>query len=262
MSFQTMTVTSPPTRGPEVTRRQRVLDGRNAIDHDLLKGRVDGVFGPETGRACIRAKYWLGFPLKEQTATYGERLERYLTGKRKLPRTYQERRDQRLLDARKPPLATRAFAQALKDVGMKEHPAGSNRCPISERWGILGPWCAMAVSTWYLRAGSTAFKMHRDWAFVPFMLAAAHHGNQGLALTRAEHVVHGDVVTFDWDNDGVADHVGLFAEWIVRGASFRTIEGNTGVGNDSNGGEVMRRQRKVSDVALHGGQLGFIHVAR
>jgi hypothetical protein len=42
----------------------------------------------------------------------------------------------------------------------------------------------------------------------------------------------------------------------VEGRSFQAIEGNTGMGNDSNGGEVMRRQRLVSQV------VAFVRVGR
>ena len=46
------------------------------------------------------------------------------------------------------------------------------------------------------------------------------------------------------------DHVGI----VVRalGTALETVEGNTAVGNDSDGGEVMRRRRSSADVALFG----------
>jgi hypothetical protein len=56
-------------------------------------------------------------------------------------------------------------------------------------------------------------------------------------------------VIFDWDG-GLPDHVGI----VVRaaGGALQTVEGNTGVGNDSNGGEVMRRQRRLGQAAGFG----------
>ena len=59
----------------------------------------------------------------------------------------------------------------------------------------------------------------------------------------------GDIAIFDWDG-GLPDHVGI----VVRAHPTRidTVEGNTAVGNDSDGGEVMRRSRPRADVALFG----------
>ena len=56
----------------------------------------------------------------------------------------------------------------------------------------------------------------------------------------------GDIVFFDWNKDGRYDHTGIFESFIEGYAYFNCIEGNTAVGNDSNGGNVMRRIRSVS----------------
>jgi len=54
----------------------------------------------------------------------------------------------------------------------------------------------------------------------------------------------GDIVVYTHGQG----HIGLFDKWInrVRG-EFQTVEGNTSFGSDSNGGQVMVRQRKVGD---------------
>jgi hypothetical protein len=52
----------------------------------------------------------------------------------------------------------------------------------------------------------------------------------------------GDLVFFDWNGDKRHDHVGLFVKWIDKD-TIETIEGNTAIGNDSNGGNVMIRKR-------------------
>jgi hypothetical protein len=120
----------------------------------------------------------------------------------------------------------------------------------------------MAVSCWYLDAGSKAFRGRIDWAYVPYLLGAALQGNRGISLIKPERLQPGDVVCFDWEQNGVADHVGLFESWISRDRTFKTVEGNTAVGNDSNGGQVMRRERSLSQVARIRGQLGLAHVGR
>ena len=52
----------------------------------------------------------------------------------------------------------------------------------------------------------------------------------------------GDIVLFDWNSDGRFDHTGIFKEKISD-TKFKSIEGNTSLKNDSNGGEVMERVR-------------------
>lgn len=56
----------------------------------------------------------------------------------------------------------------------------------------------------------------------------------------------GDIAIFNWDG-GVPDHIGIVEEYLGDG-QFHAIEGNTSAGNDSNGGEVMRRLRTVAQV--------------
>ena len=60
----------------------------------------------------------------------------------------------------------------------------------------------------------------------------------------------GDIAIYNWDG-GVADHIGI-VEADLGGGTFNAIEGNTSVGNDSNGGIVMRRLRYASQVTGFG----------
>jgi CHAP domain-containing protein len=259
---KTLQVTSPMMRGPDVKRAQTRLH-TNPFKQDYMQGGdIDGVYGPETGRACTRAKYWLGYAAKDQQPTYGDALDNFLTGKTKLPKNQVALRASRLKKLSQKPLRQKALERAATDLGMKERPPNTNRCPITARWGVTGPWCAMATSVWYIDAGSKAFRERVDWAYVPYLLAAAVEGGRGIALTTVQRVQPGDIVTFDWEQNGVADHVGLFEKWVTPGQSFQAIEGNTSVGNDSNGGQVMRRERAISTVARIRGQLGLIHVGR
>lgn len=258
--MKTLQVTTPYMSGRDVKTAQGRLK-KNVFKQDFMQGSpVDGQYGPATGRACIRAKYWLGYLGSDQRPTYGEALDNFLTGKTRLPDRQLRLRKARIKARASTPLREKAFKQAEADLGMKEAPANSNRCPITKRWGITGPWCAMAVSCWYIDAGSKAFKIHVDWAYCPYLLAQAIAGHHGIALTRDPK--RGDIVLFDWGGEGIADHVGLFDHWIEHGKTFKTIEGNTAVGNDSNGGQVMRRDRSVRNVARGHRQLGFVHVGK
>jgi hypothetical protein len=60
----------------------------------------------------------------------------------------------------------------------------------------------------------------------------------------------GDLAIFNWDG-GVADHVGIVVRPLAD-CRFATVEGNTAIGNDSDGGEVMRRERHVDQVSCFG----------
>lgn len=51
----------------------------------------------------------------------------------------------------------------------------------------------------------------------------------------------GDLVFYDFNGNGTADHIGLVVE--VHKGYILAVEGNTGQGNDTNGGQVQRRKR-------------------
>lgn len=57
----------------------------------------------------------------------------------------------------------------------------------------------------------------------------------------------GDIVLFDFNHNGTSDHIGLVID-INSDGSITTIEGNTGAGNDTNGGQVQKRKRVKSNV--------------
>ena len=248
----TLGVTSPLMSGPRVLAAQRVLNGNNVFGTDYLYGPVDGQFGELTGRACIRAKYWLGYPTAELTATYGVHLDAFLHGLQRpdaamLRRTkIREEREQKI------PVRVKALNEARSHLGYRENPAGSNRTRFGKWYGLDGnPWCAMFVTWCYVQAGSTAFVRGSRYAYGPYVVQDARAGRYGLSVTQSPR--QGDMVCYDWDG-GVADHIGLFLTGTAM--SFDAIEGNTAVGNDSNGGQVMRRER-------HGRQVEcFVRVGR
>jgi hypothetical protein len=254
--MKTLALTSPTLKGQMVKEAQETLS-KNYFKQDFLQGVVDGEFGPETMRACKRAKYWLGFKGVNQHGTYGEFLHSQLKGNRRLSDEQLQRRRERLQKAKQRPLRLKALDEARKDIGMKEHPANSNICEISKWYRMTGPWCAMAVTQWYVMAGSKGFSRSSRWAYCPYILQSAIAGTSGLALTR--NPLEGDIVLFDWDDDGIADHVGILRTRVNEQGNFGTIEGNTSVGNDSNGGECMERDRHVSQLVTYKGRPAFIH---
>lgn len=117
---------------------------------------------------------------------------------------------------------------ARAKLGTVEHPDGSNHVPgITDWYGIdPGPWCAMGVSRITADAGDVslvAFSTGRGFAYCPAGIAgfrARGEWHAGVAGIRA-----GDVIFFDWEGDGVADHVGLVE--YVDGNGIHTIECNS-----------------------------------
>jgi hypothetical protein len=55
----------------------------------------------------------------------------------------------------------------------------------------------------------------------------------------------GDIAIYNWDRSGVPEHIGI-VEADLGGGRFSAVVGNTAVGNDSNGGQVMRRERTLA----------------
>ena len=244
--MRTLTLTTPLTHGPSVDRAQRILTNRG-----YCVGIIDGVFGEITGRACVDAKYALGYAAKNVKPSYGTDLEAFLCGKKPTP-AMRIRASQR---SKKIALGSAALKVAREYVGVKENPPGSNKVLFSEWYGVVGPWCAMFVTFCMVKAGSTTFSKGTRYAYCPYILTDAKQ-NRGMTIVQPDDARSGDIVLYSWNHDGVANHVGLVATPPNGGISFLALEGNTGVGADSDGGEVMIRQRHIKDV------IAFVRVVK
>lgn len=133
---------------------------------------------------------------------------------------------------------------AAWQLGMAEVPGGSNRVKYNNDfygrtvYGSAYPWC-MAFVWWVFReAGFHLYKTASCTAFV----------NQYKRVSPKQVITMdyqpGDIVFFDFSGKrGKTEHVGIVEK--VLGNNLITIEGNTGTGNDANGGAVMRRSRAV-----------------
>lgn len=270
---RTLALTSPQMMdGQDKSHKKDVSDAQYLFNNNVFKtrfyeGQLDGVYGLMSGQAAYRAKYWLGYPLyaidahKRVNQQFGDVLFNLLHGDSHLTPYMRWLRNQRLKKQNEKPMREKAFELGLKYIGTKESPPDSNRVMFSTWYGLIGSWCAMYESYCYVNVGSKSMRKGQYYAYVPYLEYDAYMGRNGLTFTRTPQ--RGDLVCFDWDRDGVSDHTGMFDEWIIKGQSFRTLEGNTGIGNDSNGGEVMRRDRFMTNVSFHyNGQPAFIHVGR
>jgi hypothetical protein len=246
--MRTMGLTSPHTQGNDVRQLQEALKARG-----YLQGGLDGEFGPDTARAVFRAKYWLGYRKPDQHAS--DLLMDYLNKKKEPTLVMKARIRSRKKIAAQTPIRIKMWNEAQKWIGTKENPFGSNRVRFSLWYGLIGPWCAEFATWCGTIAGSKVFKRGSRYAYCPYIVSDARAGRNNLAITYRP--LRGDLVLFDWDNDGVADHIELFGKWLgVGGKEFGTVGGNTGHTNASNGGEVLPMKRSKSDVIC------FVHVGR
>lgn len=121
---------------------------------------------------------------------------------------------------------------------------------ITRYWAALAPsyqgapWCA-AFQRWVnIKAGGPDLPIALPYYCPAYVIYAKKHG----LWDASGHYSPGDLVLFDWDGAGVADHIGRVE--ADDGKVITTIEGNaqSGVAADraedpSNGGGVYRRQR-------------------
>lgn len=125
---------------------------------------------------------------------------------------------------------------ALADLGYRESPSNSNRTKYGEWIGLQGqPWCMSAVQYWAHKADVRL--PVKTGSCTTLMNAAKQTGQWVTDNYRA-----GDIVIFEWSNG--QRHCGIVA--LNLGNYLQTVEGNTAYGNDSNGGEVMLRERAFS----------------
>ena len=150
------------------------------------------------------------------------------------------------------------------EIGTLEQPAGSNIVKYNDWYypafspnGKTHPyfvnpkpysWCGTFCSYIYFFAGfpmptiDTNIGVH----YVPTLQTMAK-----AKKWTTDTPLMGDLVLFDWEKDGVANHIGIFYEWIEKGISFSCIEGNTSSsekGSQSNGDGVYKKKRFVSSV--------------
>jgi len=132
---------------------------------------------------------------------------------------------------------------ARRELGTEETPPNSNVVKYSRWYPMVGsPWCAMFVS-WVLDRGGIEGYKH---AYTPAGADLFKSQNRWTQTPRA-----GDVVYFDFpDSVQRIQHVG-FVEGVA-GDVITTLEGNTSVTSNDNGGNVMRRNRPRGYVVGYG----------
>lgn len=149
------------------------------------------------------------------------------------------------------PTANQFISKAASQIGVTEYPPNSNKVKYAEWFGANGqPWCDMFVS--WCADQIDALNIVGKYAYTPWH--ADFFKNRGQWIDRSEKPQPGDLVFFS--NKIRICHVGI-VETRNGSSSITTIEGNTSAGNNSNGGAVMRRNRKYGQVSSDWFIVGF-----
>ena len=136
---------------------------------------------------------------------------------------------------------------AKAEIGVKESPANSNNVKYNTWYygksvnGSAYPWCAAFVSWVFSQVDSTLIKKSVSCMDIGNWFKS---NNQW----KTNNPQPGDVVFFKFNtNSRWTNHIGL-VESVDTDGSINTIEGNTSVSSDDDGGSVMRRTRKSNIV--------------
>lgn len=137
--------------------------------------------------------------------------------------------------------AEKILQLARNELGVVEYPPSSNRVKYNTAYygrevsGSQYAWCAVFVWWLFRQAGaSVLYYGGGKTAYCPTLMS--YHKAQAVTDYNP-----GDVVFFNFDGGKNAQHVGVCESY--DGTNITTIDGNTGTGNDANGGAVMRRTR-------------------
>lgn len=251
---------SPHMKGSDV----RIIQGKiGGIQ------QIDGEYGPITANAVKQWKWRIGLPDDQVNLTLRKDESEYLFGKERSFLMKQRTKSRLGKDSKVKAQRVEALNLMLSwaDKGYKESPAGSNVVPQLKTLGQLAgiapyysnmgyAWCAYAVSLSGMIVGMDSAKLgfagKYNTLYCPAILAEARAGRNGWELVDWEQATRGDAVLFDWDNDNVADHIGLLNDY---GSSTQmlwdTVEGNTSPnngGSQSNGGGMYKRVRNKNDI--------------
>lgn len=108
---------------------------------------------------------------------------------------------------------------AQKEVGYKEY--SDNHTKYGEWFGVQDEWCAIFVS-WLANQVGILNNLIPKQAYVPTMVQ--WFKNKSLFKARGYYPNVGDVIFFDYNANGTADHVGIVEK--CENGIITTIEGN------------------------------------
>jgi Putative peptidoglycan binding domain/CHAP domain len=134
--------------------------------------------------------------------------------------------------------------KAQSQVGTSEFPPNSNKTPYGLWYApsLNGQkWCAMFVSWVFHHANHPLGNIQTKNGIHHCQSAHNYYKEKGKLTANPEP---GDIVIYDWEGNGHADHIGIFIRWTSTAkTAIEAYEGNTSTSNNSDGGSVMIRTR-------------------
>ena len=134
---------------------------------------------------------------------------------------------------------------ASKEIGYVEDKG--NKTKYGSWFGFDGvAWCAMFVSWVYAQAGRQLPNIGFKKGFAGCQTMYTYAKENKLFTKNPKE---GDIIIFDFNGDKRFDHTGIFISWANKEMTkINTIEGNTSIKNQNNGGMVMKRIRSTKNV--------------
>lgn len=154
--------------------------------------------------------------------------------------------------------ASRLIALARSQVGVKESPAGSNKVKYNTDYygrpvhGSAYPWCCAFVWWLFHETDPSLFMDGGKTARCATVEAWAREHGQW--VDRTQEPKPGDLVLFG--NAKRTCHIGIVTGTVNN--LVKTIEGNTSVTSNDNGGAVMERARNVGTLGSSWHIVGYV----
>lgn len=139
---------------------------------------------------------------------------------------------------------------AIKEIGYKEGQNNDNKFAAIAGHANNQAWCATFVYAMFKQGGEA--KAIPNTAYCPYIESWARANNAVIPLKESKK---GDLVLFDFDRSGKAEHVGIQSHDYDPAAPnvIWTIDGNTSSlagASQSNGDGVYKKVRSVSFIRL------------
>ena len=137
--------------------------------------------------------------------------------------------------------------KAKSQEAVSESPANNNKSPYGLWYDpkLNGQkWCAMFVSWVFHHAGHPLGNIQGKNGIHHCQSVHNYYKEKGTLTASPES---GDIVKYDWECIGHADHIGIFINWTnADPTAIEAWEGNTSTSNNSDGGSVMKRTRSLN----------------
>lgn len=133
------------------------------------------------------------------------------------------------------------LAAARGEIGVEEY--ADNH--VNAEYDNKSEWCASFADWVWKKAGYKVHWSNKDRVQDIWNDAKA----LGLRRSSVSQAKPGDMIVFDWDHDGVMDHVGIVES--VNGNTITTIEGNTNIPGQSLNG-VARKTHNMNSSTVVG----------